>query len=185
MVSKEFQLFLLLSPQGVDDGDGQSQRLPRVTMRSQCIHPGAGRGDVFCQANPKKHEQPSTFGNALNALKTACSLVPHKASIHAFLCITAVHTHKEASQSKRLFLLTVPQGPAARVKERIFSVVMVTVVGVEVVVDNVLQVAVLPVEIACLDGSRENRPVGPGARICERRRGDGAEERKLLCHSQC
>lgn len=42
---------------------------------------------------------------------------------------------------------------------------MVTVVGVEVVVDNVLQVAVLPVEIARLDGSRENRPVGPGTQI--------------------
>lgn len=78
----------------------------------------------------------------------------------------ALQPHTQRGESgKRLFLLTVPQGPAARVKERIFSVVMVTVVGVEVVVDNVLQVAVLPVEIARLDGSRENRPVGPGARI--------------------
>lgn len=51
VVSEELQLFLLLPAQGVDDGDGQSQCFPWVTVRSQCIYPGAGRGDVFCDRN--------------------------------------------------------------------------------------------------------------------------------------
>lgn len=54
-----------------------------------------------------------------------------------------------------------PEGPPAGVKEGVFSVVMVTVVGVQVTADNVLQVAVLPVEIARLDGSGEHCPMWP------------------------
>lgn len=38
---------------------------------------------------------------------------------------------------------------------------MVTVVGVEVLTDDVLQVAVLPVEVTRLDRPREHGPVGP------------------------
>lgn len=54
-----------------------------------------------------------------------------------------------------------PEGPPSGVKEGVFSVVMVTVVGVQVTADNVLQVAILPVEITCLDGSCEHCPVWP------------------------
>jgi hypothetical protein len=54
-----------------------------------------------------------------------------------------------------------PEGPPPGVKEGVFSVVMVTVVGVQVTADNVLQVAILPVEITCLDGSREHCPMRP------------------------
>lgn len=54
-----------------------------------------------------------------------------------------------------------PEGPPPGVKEGVFSVVMVTVVGVQVTADNVLQVAVLPVEVTGLDGSGEHCPVRP------------------------
>lgn len=54
-----------------------------------------------------------------------------------------------------------PEGPPSGVKEGVFSVVMVTVVGVQVTADNVLQVTILPVEITCLDGSGEHCPMGP------------------------
>lgn len=54
-----------------------------------------------------------------------------------------------------------PEGPPPGVKEGVFSVVMATVVGVQVTADNVLQVAVLPVETACLDGSCEHCPMRP------------------------
>lgn len=54
-----------------------------------------------------------------------------------------------------------PEGPPTGVKKGVFSVVMVTVVGVQVTADNVLQVAILPVEIACLDGSGEHCPMWP------------------------
>lgn len=47
MLPEKLQLLLLLSAQGVDDGDGQPQSLPRVTVRSQGVDPGAGRGHVF------------------------------------------------------------------------------------------------------------------------------------------
>lgn len=47
-------------------------------------------------------------------------------------------------------------------------VVIVTVVGVVVLGDDVLQVGVLPVQVAGLDGPREHRPVRPRQRICER-----------------
>lgn len=46
-------------------------------------------------------------------------------------------------------------------------VVIVTVVGVVVLGDDVLQVGVLPVQVAGLDGPREHRPVRPRQRICE------------------
>lgn len=42
---------------------------------------------------------------------------------------------------------------------------MVTVVGVEVTGDDVLEVAVLPVQVAGFDGPRENSPVG--SHLCE------------------
>lgn len=54
-----------------------------------------------------------------------------------------------------------PEGPPSGVKEGVFSVVMVTVVGVQVTADNVLQVTILPVEITRLDGSREHCPMWP------------------------
>lgn len=47
VLPKELQLLLLLSAQGVDDGDGQPQGLSRVAVRSQGVHPGARRGHVF------------------------------------------------------------------------------------------------------------------------------------------
>lgn len=65
----------------------------------------------------------------------------------------------------RLETLTVPQGPAARVEQGVLSAVVVAVVGVEVIADDVLQVAVLPVEVAGLDGPCEHCPVWPSARI--------------------
>lgn len=46
---EELQLFLLLPPQGVDNGDGQPQRLLRVAVRPQGVHPGARCGDVLCR----------------------------------------------------------------------------------------------------------------------------------------
>lgn len=58
-----------------------------------------------------------------------------------------------------------PEGPAARVEQRVLSAVVVAVVGVEVVADDVLQVAVLPVEVTGFDGPREHCPVRPSARI--------------------
>lgn len=54
-----------------------------------------------------------------------------------------------------------PEGPPSGVKEGVLSVVMVTVVGVQVTADNVLQVTILPVEITCLDGSCEHCPMWP------------------------
>lgn len=58
--------------------------------------------------------------------------------------------------------LTVPQGPPSGVEEGAVEVVMVTVVGgVVVLCDDVLQVGVLPVQVAGLDRSREHRPVRP------------------------
>lgn len=80
------------------------------------------------------------------------------------------HKTKLASQPgcllyPRLEPLTVPQRPAARVEQGVLSAVVVAVVGVEVIADDVLQVAVLPVEVAGLDGPREHCPVRPSARI--------------------
>lgn len=57
--------------------------------------------------------------------------------------------------------LTVPQRPPSGVKEGAVEVVMVTVVGVVVFGDDVLQVGVLPVQVAGLDGPREHCPVRP------------------------
>lgn len=54
-----------------------------------------------------------------------------------------------------------PQGPTSGVEEGAVEVVMVTVVGVVVLGDDVLQVGVLPVQVAGLDRSREHRPVRP------------------------
>lgn len=54
--SKEFQLFLLLPPQRVDDGDGQSECFLRVAVGPQCVYPGAGCGDVLCRAGDEKRK---------------------------------------------------------------------------------------------------------------------------------
>lgn len=52
--SKEFQLFLLLPPQCVDDGDGQSECFPRVAVGPQRVHPRARCRDVLCRAGDEK-----------------------------------------------------------------------------------------------------------------------------------
>lgn len=57
--------------------------------------------------------------------------------------------------------LTVPQRPPSGVEEGAVEVVIVTVVGVVVLSDDVLQVGVLPVQVAGLDCPREHRPVRP------------------------
>lgn len=54
-----------------------------------------------------------------------------------------------------------PQRPPPRVEEGAVEVVIVTVVGVVVLSDDVLQVGVLPVQVAGLDCPREHRPVRP------------------------
>lgn len=54
MSAEELQLFLLLPPQCVDYGDGQSQCFFGVTMWSQCIHSGAGSRDVLCSMEGRK-----------------------------------------------------------------------------------------------------------------------------------
>lgn len=51
-----------------------------------------------------------------------------------------------------------------RVEERALLVVVVTVVGVEVTGDDVLEVSVLPVQVTGLDGSCEHSPVR--AQLC-------------------
>lgn len=65
-----------------------------------------------------------------------------------------------------------PQGPAARVKEGALLVVVVTVVGVEVAGNDVLEVSVLPVQVTGLDGPCEHSPVG--AHLCSE--GEAEEE---------
>lgn len=69
-----------------------------------------------------------------------------------------------------------PQRPAVRVEERALLVVVVTVVGVEVTGDDVLEVSVLPVQVAGLDGPSEHRPVR--AQLCwgEEERGQGGSD---------
>lgn len=57
---------------------------------------------------------------------------------------------------------------------------MVTVVGIEVTGDNVLEVSVLPVQVTGLNGPCEHSPVG--AHLC-RRGGREAEVRKHLMPS--
>ena len=57
--------------------------------------------------------------------------------------------------------LTVPHGPPSGVEEGAVEVVVVAVVGVVVLGDDVLQVGVLPVQVAGLDGPREDSPVRP------------------------
>lgn len=54
-----------------------------------------------------------------------------------------------------------PQRPPSGVEEGAVEVVIVTVVGVVVLSDDVLQVGVLPVQVAGLDRPREHRPVRP------------------------
>ena len=51
---------------------------------------------------------------------------------------------------------------------------MVTVVGIEVTGDNVLEVSVLPVQVTGLNGPCEHSPVG--AHLCKRRRRRRSEE---------
>lgn len=46
--AKELQLFLLLPPQCVDDGDGQPERFFGVSVWSQGIHSGTRCRDVLC-----------------------------------------------------------------------------------------------------------------------------------------
>lgn len=60
-----------------------------------------------------------------------------------------------------------PQGPPSGVEEGAVQVVMVTVVGVVVHGDDVLQVGVLPVQVAGLDRSREHGPVRPSQGVWE------------------
>lgn len=74
--------------------------------------------------------------------------------------------------------LTVPQRAPSGVEEGAVVVVIVTVVGVVVLGDDVLQVGVLPVQVAGLDGPREHRPVRTRQRICERDKTTNAQERK-------
>lgn len=54
-----------------------------------------------------------------------------------------------------------PQRPPSGVEEGAVKVVTVTVVGVVVLGDDVLQVGVLPVQVAGLDCPCEHRPVRP------------------------
>lgn len=61
-----------------------------------------------------------------------------------------------------------PQRPPPGVEQGAVKVVMVTVACVAVLGDDVLQVGVLPVQVAGLDRSREHRPVRPSQRIYER-----------------
>lgn len=68
--------------------------------------------------------------------------------------------------------LTVPQGPPSGVEEGAVEVVVVTVVGAVVLRDDVLQVGVLPVQVAGLDGSREDGPVRSSQRICWKTQSD-------------
>lgn len=70
-----------------------------------------------------------------------------------------------------------PQGPAPCIKKGAVLVVMVTVVGIEVTGDNVLEVSVLPVQVTGLNGPCEHSPVG--AHLCRRRR--GTEVRRRRC----
>lgn len=60
--------------------------------------------------------------------------------------------------------LTMPQGRATCVKEGALLVVMVTVVGIEVTGDYVLEVSVLPVQVTGLNGPCEHSPMG--AHLC-------------------
>lgn len=53
-----------------------------------------------------------------------------------------------------------PQRPPSGVEEGRVEVLMVAVVGVVVLRDDVLQVGVLPVQVAGLDGPCEHSPVG-------------------------
>lgn len=62
-----------------------------------------------------------------------------------------------------------PQRPPPPVEEGAVGVVIVAVVGVMVLGDDVLQVGVLPVQVAGLDRPREHRPVRPRQGICETR----------------
>lgn len=55
-----------------------------------------------------------------------------------------------------------PQGPPPGIKEGAVQVVTVTVVGVVVLGDDVLQVGVLPVQVAGLDRPCEHCSVRPG-----------------------
>lgn len=64
------------------------------------------------------------------------------------------------SFSLRLISLTVPQGPPSRIQQGAVQVAVVTVVGVVVRAEDVLQVGVLPVKVTGLDGSSEHGPVG-------------------------
>lgn len=64
--------------------------------------------------------------------------------------------------------LTVPQRPPSGVEEGAVKVIIVTVVGVVVLSNDVLQVGVLPVQIAGLDCPREHCPMRPRQRICKK-----------------
>lgn len=61
-----------------------------------------------------------------------------------------------------------PQRPASPVEEGAVGVVVVAVVGGMVLGDDVLQVGVLPVQVAGLDRPCEHRSVRPGHGIWER-----------------
>lgn len=117
--SEELQLLLLLPPQCVDYSNGQSECFLGVAMWPKGIHSGTRSGDVFCTGRDKRQD---ILRSGLSFLFWACSLWT------ACLCC-----------------LTVPQRPPSGVKEGAVKVVTVTVVGVVVLGDDVLQVGVLPV----------------------------------------
>lgn len=75
-----------------------------------------------------------------------------------------------ASLENNVSQLTVPQGPPPPVEEGAVGVVIVAVVGVMVLGDDVLQVGVLPVQVAGLDRPCEHCSVRPRQGICERQR---------------
>lgn len=57
---------------------------------------------------------------------------------------------------------------------------MVTVVGIEVTGDNVLEVSVLPVQVAGLDSSCKNSPMG--AHLCRETEINAKEDMQVCFH---
>lgn len=62
-----------------------------------------------------------------------------------------------------------PQGPPSAVEQGAVVVVAVAVVNVAVLCDDVLQVWILPVQVASLNGPCEHSPVGPRQGICKQK----------------
>lgn len=64
-------------------------------------------------------------------------------------------------------MLTEPQGLPLGVEEEALALPLVGRGHVEVAANDALQVAVLPVQVAALDGPGEHGSAGPGQRVCE------------------